>query len=313
MQILKGYGMPTTSTTGNVSDRYIDLETGAIYECIAVKSAERDFGYLEISNYEMATATYVWSAISSVGGVTPDLSVNDPSDPAYVKNRTHWVEEVITNSIIPETTFNNINDGVFTIPDILMTSLKYDVAYTVVWNGVKYNCYLGKDVQEEENGPFVGKQFGGTSGEPFSILVYMINIADETGVGAKITCLDGVTSVTMSIYQGTEIVHPIPEKFLPESFGESTVTLYGEQDTSFSMGDEVMAGYLCNDADCQNVMTTADIVAIADKNIIVWFAADDGSTYIVKPNIIAVDMGVCASGMVNGGGIMLFASDYNMD
>lgn len=241
-------------------------------------------------------------------------------DPQYIKDM--YYSEMVYSEILPETTVVLSNgEGAVDVE----LSLEIGEKYVVTWNGTSFAC-IGQEFLVDDtvagtvigNYEYVKYEYVKTEGassteEPFVIVSVLPEMVEAIGAQIAVIAIDGSTEATLSIAGNTEKVHRLPEKYLPDSFGESTVTLYGKQDTSFSMGDGVMAGYLYNDADCQNVMKTADIVAIADKNITVWFAADDGNTYIIKPNIIAVDMGVCVSGMVNGGGIMLLASDYNVD
>ena len=77
MLILSGHGAPTNETVGNIGDRYIDLETNTVYECKSVDSVDRNFGYLQISDYTLENTKYTWQAVTSVGGLIPmyiDLS-----------------------------------------------------------------------------------------------------------------------------------------------------------------------------------------------------------------------------------------------
>ena len=76
MTILKGYGAPTTATTGNVGDYYIDLNTDAVYKCFDVNVKARDYGFVDVSDYALANNEYQWVSVGGAG----DISWNDLKD-----------------------------------------------------------------------------------------------------------------------------------------------------------------------------------------------------------------------------------------
>lgn len=159
-------------------------------------------------------------------GVQGNWEQNDPAQPDYIKGRTHWVEGGGKVEILPECkpTYN-AEDEWFEIQNSPL--LEAGKTYIVRWNGVEYTCigFDGATIGEAGAGALgdfytaSGGQVGDApTGEPFIIVAG--NRDDGNGNAIPfmvIGPLDGTTDLTLSIYEGREIVHKLPEEFLPDS------------------------------------------------------------------------------------------------
>ena len=145
--------------------------------------------------------------------VQVDLAQNDPSQPDYVKNRTHWVEEGLVE-ILPDSIPRVVQEFAFPVITENVPTLEIGKTYMVKWNGVEYEVE-GKDLATASNGQFEGvfignpAALGGTnSGEPFAL-------GFVTAYGAiGVMPLDGATNITVSISQREETIHKIDNKFI---------------------------------------------------------------------------------------------------
>lgn len=141
-----------------------------------------------------------------------DWSVNDETDPAYIKNRTHW-SRISQYEILPECQLEITENGYFTIENEIEAVVGR--TYIVNWNGTSYTC-----VACIFNGMICignGKQVGeADTGEPFLIGFYPISIALQAGFYAIILSLDGSTTCTISIIEQIEDVHKIDNKYLSD-------------------------------------------------------------------------------------------------
>lgn len=145
------------------------------------------------------------------GGATPDWSVNDPTTPGYVKNRTHW-EEVAEIEVFPlsDVAFDS-GEGTLSENALLTEGKNYKVS----WNGTDYTCtgmtfdmdglpcvYIGN-----------GSNFGlPDTGEPFAVM--SANAPDE---GFTVTAAWDytlvLTSAPVGIWEVNKTVHKLDPKF----------------------------------------------------------------------------------------------------
>lgn len=118
---------------------------------------------------------------------------------------------------LPETTpaFNE-TEGYFTLAKPF--TIFEGETYTVNWNGVDYTCEC---VSATFSGlPILGLGNIGavTNGEPttepFAIGVILEEYRDQAPFAVGIIPLDNSVSVTLSVYGYTEIITPVPEKYL---------------------------------------------------------------------------------------------------
>lgn len=118
--------------------------------------------------------------------------------------------------LLPETQAVE-GDDAFGLMDAI-NGVEVGGTYTVTYNGVSYECmaYLF----EMEGVPFVVfgdvTQLGleGGNGEPFLMLIVPADMVAAMGAAARITPLDGATSVTIAISGGGETVHKLDNKYL---------------------------------------------------------------------------------------------------
>lgn len=106
----------------------------------------------------------------------PDLSQNDPSAPGYVKNRTHYEEEVKNNLIDTQEFAYNLwyLDG-------SEIQLSLDKTYRIIFDEIEYECIPYNLTYREEDGIAIGcsalcgdtNSFG--NNEPFLIYYYPSN------------------------------------------------------------------------------------------------------------------------------------------
>ena len=153
-----------------------------------------------------------------------DLSVNDTSSPAYVKNKTHWIEEAPT--IVLENrslSLNSSNDQGFACTAFVPTPFVIEIGkkYIVTWNGVAYTCvagqytgtdygYIGVQHVAEQTGNAVSKDI------PFAIA----NIFVDNKVIMTITSAvdkDVKVDVTLSVQEINNVYHTIDPAYLPAS------------------------------------------------------------------------------------------------
>lgn len=185
---------------------------------------------------------------SGGGGTTvqADLSVNNPNDPSYVKERTHWKEEVgVDGKIIPKTTLRF--GGSFRLLELSGVSggVQNGGKYIVTHNDTDYEC-VGKAYENGVyigNGSFLGSSNLENTGEPFCITgsggpYYYLYKADKTAetvtvmvVGKKETVWHKLDSrfLNEALQFSSEMVEVLPETTLeldPESGGfEDSVAL----------------------------------------------------------------------------------------
>lgn len=150
---------------------------------------------------------------------------------------------------LPETTpaFNE-TEGYFTLAKPF--TIYVGETYTVNWNGVDYTCecvtakFSGLPILGLGN---IGAVTGGTpTAEPFAIGVILEQYRDQAPFAVGIIPLDDSESVTLSVYGNTEIITPVPKKYLPEDIGgvykiteEFTLNTDGEAELTTSY-DEFM-------------------------------------------------------------------------
>lgn len=129
-------------------------------------------------------------------------------EPGHVLNRTHWVEDRI-GEVLPECQLIP-GDEAFSYP--ITPELINGEKYTVVWNGVGYECTALKI-----EGTFALGNLGvmdeslEATEDPFVVLII-------PGYMLQAMPLDGSTSVTLAIRGVIETVHKLAEKFVPNYY-----------------------------------------------------------------------------------------------
>lgn len=146
------------------------------------------------------------------------ISINSKSevqyfDPKYIKDM--YYTEVGMVEILPETeTVFDDDIGGFLVSS--NPNLEIGKSYTLNYNGTEYTC-VAQDISFMGGDGSVGLgnldmlQESGDTGEPF-----FFGSVPESGASMLVP-FDGATSVTISIMGGSEVIHHLDEKYLPES------------------------------------------------------------------------------------------------
>lgn len=143
--------------------------------------------------------------------VQPDWYVNDENNPAYIKNRTHWMESVLSE-IIPETSVDLSTGSVMGV--LNGVSLNEGSTYIVTWDGQEYTCIARDDGYGEI---YIGNQtlsdgwsFPETivSDEPFFIWAYEDSNNEIRGSTENHTFI-------LSGY--VDSAHKLDERYIPDT------------------------------------------------------------------------------------------------
>lgn len=155
---------------------------------------------------------------SSGGGgksVQPDWNQNDPTQPDYVKNRTHWSKTEFVTIFEGTILFDEMNEFV----DLeQIPYIRDGQVCDVTFNGTKYSCTAIRDAQ----GVMLGNQALLIApiidhGEPF-----FIGIDDTHNQLMFIVALEYMrNSCDFSITATVELFHKIESKFLPVMSGNA--------------------------------------------------------------------------------------------
>jgi len=143
--------------------------------------------------------------------VNADWNQNDPTQPDYVKNRTHY-EETKATDVFPATTLTvgETKDEVL-LPDC--PAFAAGETYVVTWNGTEYKTICFSADAGGTNLLVLGNHvaFGGAdTGEPFLIL-------QPEGSNETAAMCDSGATITVSIRQEKTTTVQISTKFLPAS------------------------------------------------------------------------------------------------
>lgn len=174
-----------------------------------------------------------------------DWNENNPTSPSYIANRTHY--KSIEKAYWWENqnaTFEQLNESLFltTGPDPFAVTLENTNIFTniiVIFDGFEYKCSVTYSEEMDcfiagNTGPIIGH---GDTGEPFCWIFYPYDFSDFV---AYVPDLEH----TISIYTEGEVVHKIPEEYLPElNLPEPGVGRSGEGEYSevFNNYDENVA------------------------------------------------------------------------
>ena len=234
----KGYGAPTTSTIGEIGEKYLDLSTGEVYECTAVVPAERDMGF--VSTYELYSGQFTW--VKAAGG---DCDWN------IMKNKPFGEETVVSAvTVVEETEFvlgsgfeliqsNPNGNGYISVPTPGYFRFESGKKYRVTINDISYTG-VAEDTNKygvmangtavplvDENGKSHGN-FATAMGAGYSDYFFYDAGLDE---GSTLT-------LTIEELSEEEVITSIDPKYLPEAlqFGEETSV------TTIFSGDVEMVG-----------------------------------------------------------------------
>ena len=179
--------------------------------------------------------------------------VTDSEGNTIWEDRTHYVEK-INAALLEETNlvYNN-NFGLFAVVDPIITQPTLETIYTIVWNGVHYQCPC---ITIEYSG-VVGYGFGNTSAyggestdDPFGIFIMPSDMVESFNISALVLPLDGSNAITLAIYGEYEIVHKLDNKFVEiqnsfikngKAYGSLRTIESIPEDENYSLGGSAFA------------------------------------------------------------------------
>ena len=210
---------------------FVDSDGNLQRKQISAGEAEKLTGYsiatslLYASDTRIPTAKAVQNSLNTLQRkiVHANWATNDSSKRPYVKNRTHWIEyekgeELISFSFEAETTYvNGYRAMTFTEEtEAALTTLKTllveGTMYIVVHNNIQYECVVGHGFMSDEI--FLGNMWLKSSSNEDTEEQFLIR-PNDSGYSRLASIGAGTQSIT--IYAANEIVHPLDEKFLPET------------------------------------------------------------------------------------------------
>ena len=159
--------------------------------------------------------TFSNAIIEKVKTFKGDWNVNDPTDPAYVKNRPFYTGDPVETVLVEESTVSfsfSEREGVYLAQNPTAFSATVGEIYKVYWDGSAYECTCV--AISESPLLFIGNLSimgaGSDTGEPFLIGVF-------NGEGISISTTDTSASHTISISGFVQEVVKIDEKYLPDT------------------------------------------------------------------------------------------------
>lgn len=181
----------------------------------AVEAKDRAVGAEQVATEAAHRAEELSYQIGMSSGLQADLNQNNPSAAGYVHGRTHWVEYVVTEELLPatEATVLNAANNAFKIEHDALGLVEGEV-YRVTYNGADYDCVC--EIMTSGDGATVLTLGDAWYGKyPFHL---MTDHRDANGNlihdVIKLSAMDGAASVTVAVQSGKYVVHPIPAKFL---------------------------------------------------------------------------------------------------
>lgn len=154
-------------------------------------------------------------ARQNIGVTQADQSQNDTNSPDYIKNRTHWVENIKTTLVNETVSGSNANSSVD-----FGSALEPGKTYEVVFDGVVYNnlaCgskeYKGTGYRWVGNPKLGGIPNTTDTGEPFCVQVMTPRGTTTSNVPKWKFTKDVAHTVALSYT--IEQVHKLDEKYLP--------------------------------------------------------------------------------------------------
>ena len=146
--------------------------------------------------------------------VNSDWAVNDTRSEAYVRNRTHWVEEdgILLNENDTIVTSHPVMGHMLMIPK--RVHLKVGSTYSVTYNGTTYECVCQSapaGLVDDPNAMGMGNFSivgGANTGEPFSMLI--------SEKYESVYIIDRHNASNAEVMIRGEVIHTIPTEYLPE-------------------------------------------------------------------------------------------------
>ena len=165
---------------------------------------------------DIADEIRTFSASNSTGiSVQADWQQSDANSPDYVKNRTHWIENS-TVEVFPETTLE-IKGATVSLIDYGITLLRETTPCIVTIDGVayetsaRYSKYNAYEMWVIGNGDLIGEDLEDDH-LPFAIFI--------DGSDDWFELEEGNKTVTLKIEITGNVIHKIPDIYLPERIGK---------------------------------------------------------------------------------------------
>ena len=203
MEFLTGHGAPTVYTVANPGELYQDIDTGRFYECYDI--------YRQTSNLISDVKTeYRWKVYLDNFFAQPDWDQNDPTQPDYIKNRTHFYKSKETITLMEEQTvsFSIIEgDGFSQVISPVHIDLDVDSTYIVKFDGIEFDCVA----KQKDEIVFIGNGLilgGENTGEPFIYAIDGIKQGAWLYYGTE-------QNHTISVVESRIEIQKIPKKFIP--------------------------------------------------------------------------------------------------
>lgn len=168
----------------------------------------------------------------SGGGAQSDWNAAE-GEPGHILNRPFY--DAVENAVVlPETIPQFVEEyGGFAVPDVI--PLIDGKQYTVKWNGVDYvttAIYMDGVLAMGNMGAM--QEGYPVSDDPFVIIAFDPNLAEQNGVGVLIVPLDGSESITLSITGPARVIKTIPVNLLPRY----TIVLAKDEEVETSDGTQ---------------------------------------------------------------------------
>ena len=222
MELLTGFGPPFNSTPGQPGQCYKDLNTGDIYKCCQAidihtphfdQAAEYRWK-LHIEGDEQAdlaeTDETKRSFVKNKDSIQPDWNQNDPTQPDYIKNRTHFYKDKETVTLMEEQTvsFTVIEGDIISqAASPVYIDLDADSTYIVKFDGIEYECV----VKQSDFGLFIGNGLFDGKEDTHEPFLYGILGSEQGAWLYHGTEKNHTISVVMSRIE----IQKIPKKFIP--------------------------------------------------------------------------------------------------
>ena len=180
------------------------------------KDGKSAYAYAQDGGYTGTEAEFMYKLAREYSA--PDLAVNDPTDPAYIKNRTHYEADPVLTELMAEQTleFTIDESGEFGANQSTEgISLVEGETYVVVFDGTEYQCVCQNINDVLCIGNLKVLEGYEDTGEPFMYQVVYSKVHDISIYAWG--SYDTKTSHTVSVSNYQKPVVKIDSKFLPDS------------------------------------------------------------------------------------------------
>lgn len=179
--------------------------------------------------YKGTEAEFAAKMAAPGSGIQANLAQNDTTQPDYVKNRTHYKEEIPAATLYDGSVKFITSMG--SITGIDNTKLETGKTYRVTWNGKAYDCVAYR-TGDTLLGNLALMYAGDDTGEPFCLEKFSSNGS------TVIKNSETAETVTLKVEIPAEVIyHKIPKEYLPDDIGggvsswnDLTDKPFGEED-----------------------------------------------------------------------------------